>query len=54
MADNILLMTKRPTQIAEIVKFNSIRPRKATIFADPEFIQIKFHCLEVFQKEVRR
>ncbi|MDZ4872225.1 MAG: Nitrate import ATP-binding protein NrtD [Chroococcidiopsis cubana SAG 39.79] len=54
MADNILLMTKRPTQIAEIVKFNSTRPRKATIFADPKFIQIKSHCLEVFQKEVRR
>lgn len=54
MADNILLMTKRPTQIAEIVNFNRERPRTAKIFAEPEFIQIKSHCLEVFQREVRR
>ncbi|MEP0914392.1 ABC transporter ATP-binding protein [Leptolyngbya sp. GB1-A1] len=54
MADHILLLTKRPTQVAERVEFNAKRPRTAATLADAEFIQVRSHCLEVFQREVYR
>jgi NitT/TauT family transport system ATP-binding protein len=30
------------------------RPRTDTTLSDPDFVQTKAHCLEVFQREVRR
>lgn len=51
MADQVLLLTKRPTRVAEIVEFNRRRPRSATTLSEEEFIQIKSHCLDVFKRE---
>jgi NitT/TauT family transport system ATP-binding protein len=54
MADQVLLLTKRPTQVAECVEFDAKRPRTAATLADAEFIRVRSHCLEVFQREVYR
>jgi NitT/TauT family transport system ATP-binding protein len=54
LADHILLLTKRPTRVAEFVSFSSARPRTVATLSDQDFIRTKAHCLEVFQREVRR
>jgi NitT/TauT family transport system ATP-binding protein len=54
LSDNILLLTKRPTRVSEIVRFDAERPRAIGTLADPAFIRTKSHCLETFQREVRR
>jgi NitT/TauT family transport system ATP-binding protein len=53
LADQILLLTRRPTQVAEIVPFAMARPRLAEAMSDPEFVRVKGRTLEVFQREVR-
>ena len=52
LADQILLLTRRPTRIAELVPFELPRPRHAEAVADPEFVRVKAHALEVFRREV--
>jgi NitT/TauT family transport system ATP-binding protein len=52
LADRILLLTRRPTRIAEVVPFELARPRHAEAVADPEFVRVKAHALEVFRREV--
>jgi NitT/TauT family transport system ATP-binding protein len=52
LADQILLLTRRPTRIAELVPFQLPRPRQAEAVADPEFVRVKAHALEVFRREV--
>jgi NitT/TauT family transport system ATP-binding protein len=54
LADEIMLLTKRPTQVAEIVKFDAPRPRGIETMSTEDFIRTKAHSLEVFQREVRR
>jgi NitT/TauT family transport system ATP-binding protein len=54
LSDNILLLTKRPTSISEIVRFEAPRPRTIETVSDPDFIRTKSHCLATFQREVRR
>jgi NitT/TauT family transport system ATP-binding protein len=54
LADDVLLLTKRPTQIAETVSFKASRLRNAGTLSTEEFIRMKAHCLEVFQREVRK
>jgi NitT/TauT family transport system ATP-binding protein len=54
LADQVLLLTRRPTRIAEIVSFDEPRPRTIDTISDPTFVEIKRHCLEIFQREVRR
>lgn len=54
MADRIVLLTKRPTQVAEEIAFDAPRPRTTETLSEREFIKVKARCLEVFQKEVRR
>ena len=54
LADKILLLTKRPTRIAEIVAFDAPRPRTTATLSDPSFIRTKAHTLEIFQREVRK
>jgi NitT/TauT family transport system ATP-binding protein len=53
LADKILLLTRRPTRIAEIVPFDLPRPRQPESTADPAFIRVKAHTLAVFQRETR-
>lgn len=52
LADRILLLTRRPTRIAEIVPFDLPRPRRPESVSDPEFVRVKAHTLEVFRREM--
>lgn len=54
LADQVLLLTKRPTRIAEILPFDEARPRTVDTLSQPHFIETRKHALEVFQREVRR
>ena len=53
LADRILLLTRRPTRVAEAIDFDMPRPRDAQAAADPRFIATRAHALAVFQREVR-
>ena len=52
LADQILLLTRRPTRIAEIVPFTLARPRVPETMSDPEFVRVKARTLEVFRREM--
>jgi NitT/TauT family transport system ATP-binding protein len=54
LADQVLLLTKRPTRIAEVVPFGVARPRTIETLSQPSFIHTKARTLEIFQREVRR
>ena len=54
LADDILLMSRRPAQVADLVNFDMVRARHADSLIDPHFVAIKARCLEVFQREVRK
>ena len=54
LADDVLLLTKRPTKVAEILKVDDRRPRTVATLSEPNFIEAKKRSLEIFQREVRR
>jgi NitT/TauT family transport system ATP-binding protein len=54
LADQILLLTKRPTSIADILSYNDPRPRTTTTLSEASFIATKKKSLEIFQREVRK
>jgi NitT/TauT family transport system ATP-binding protein len=54
LADEVLLLTKRPTKVAEILRYGDARPRTLDTLSAPSFIQMKKQSLEIFQREVRR
>lgn len=54
LADQVLLLTRRPTSIAEIINYSEPRPRTVSTLSSPEFVATKKRSLEVFQREVRR
>ncbi|MFL6800008.1 MAG: ABC transporter ATP-binding protein [Xanthobacteraceae bacterium] len=54
LADRILLLSRRPAQVADYVFYDAARPRSDTTLSQADFVQIKAHCLEVFQREVRK
>jgi len=54
LADRILLLSRGPAQIADFVHYDAPRLRTDDTLSDPDFVHIKAHCLEVFQREVRR
>ena len=54
LADRVLLLSRHPALVADFPKVAAPRPRTDATLSDPEFIRIKAHCLEVFQREVRR
>ncbi len=54
LADSILLLTKRPTRIAEIIPYEDPRPRTVATLSEPGFVHTKKRSLEIFQREVRR
>jgi len=54
LADHVLLLTKRPTRVAENVRFTAPRLRNADTLSTDYFIQTKARCLEIFQREVRK
>ncbi len=54
LADQVLLLTKRPTTIADILAYDDPRPRTVATLSEPHFIHTKKMSLEIFQREVRR
>ena len=53
LADHILLLTRRPTRIAEFVPFDMPRPRLPEAVSDDRFVKVKAHTLEVFRREMK-
>jgi len=54
LADHVLLLTKRPTRVADNLPFDAPRPRTAATTVAPLFIDVKTRALEIFQREVRK
>ena len=54
VADEILLLTRAPTRVADFVSFDAPRPRTDATLSQPDFVRVKSHALAVFQREVRR
>jgi NitT/TauT family transport system ATP-binding protein len=54
LADQVLLLTKRPTRVAEILPYADPRPRTVATLSEPSFVAAKKKSLEIFQREVRR
>ena len=54
LADRVLLLSRHPARVADFTPFNVARPRTDATLSDPDFVRTKAHCLEIFQREVRR
>jgi NitT/TauT family transport system ATP-binding protein len=54
LADRIVLLSKRPTRVVEMIAYETARPRTAEILADPTFVATKQHALDLFRAEMRR
>ncbi len=54
LADEVLLLTRKPTSVAARIPFDAPRPRDADITLSPEFIDVKTRSLEIFRQEVRK
>jgi NitT/TauT family transport system ATP-binding protein len=54
LADRVLLLSRHPARVADFAPVNAGRPRTDATLSDPEFVRTKAHCLELFQREVRR
>jgi len=53
LADRIVILTKRPAKIAEIIKNPLPRPRDTKILQSENFFQIKNKALEIFEKVLK-
>jgi NitT/TauT family transport system ATP-binding protein len=54
LADRILLLSRRPARVADFVPYDAPRPRSDATLSQGDFVRVKAHCLEVFQREVRK
>ncbi|GGB96206.1 hypothetical protein GCM10007205_01830 [Oxalicibacterium flavum] len=54
LANHILLLTKRPTRVADNVFFDAARPRDLRTLSSDAFVRTKARCLDIFQNEVRK
>jgi NitT/TauT family transport system ATP-binding protein len=54
LADHVLLLSRHPARVADFTIVTAERPRTDTTLSDADFVRTKAHCLEVFQREVRR
>src|ERR1700687_2054486 len=54
LADRVLLLSRHPSRVADFPTVTSARPRTDATLSEPDFVRTKAHCLEVFQREVRR
>ena len=54
LADQVLLLTKRPTRVADTLAFDVPRPRTADTTLSSAFIATKTRALEIFRQEVRK
>jgi NitT/TauT family transport system ATP-binding protein len=54
LSDRILLLSRHPARAVEFVHYDAPRPRTPKTMSEADFISTKAHCLEVFQREVRK
>jgi NitT/TauT family transport system ATP-binding protein len=54
LADRVLLLSRHPARVADFTPVTVPRPRTDATLSDPDFVRTKAHCLDVFQREVRR
>ena len=54
LADYVLLLSRRPGRIADFPSVPMTRPRNDLTLSQPDFVDLKGHCLQIFQREVRR
>ena len=54
LADWVLLLSRHPALVADFVRYDDARPRTDATLSEHEFIRVKAHCLDVFQREVRK
>jgi NitT/TauT family transport system ATP-binding protein len=54
LADRVLLLSRHPARVADFPSVSVVRPRTDLTLSDAEFVRLKAHCLDVFQREVRR
>ncbi len=53
LADRLLMLTRRPTTVAADVPIGLAWPRTAATLSEPEFVEIRRYCLQVFQASVQ-
>jgi NitT/TauT family transport system ATP-binding protein len=54
LSDRILLLSRHPARAVEFVAYDAPRPRTLETMSEADFISTKAHCLDVFQREVRK
>jgi NitT/TauT family transport system ATP-binding protein len=54
LSDRILLLSRHPARAVEFVHYDAPRPRTDNTMTEADFISTKAHCLEIFQREVRK
>jgi NitT/TauT family transport system ATP-binding protein len=54
LSDRILLLSRHPARAVELVHYDAPRPRTLQTMSEADFISTKAHCLEIFQREVRK
>lgn len=54
LSDRILLLSRHPARAVDFVHYEAQRPRTLETMSQSEFISTKAHCLEIFQREVRK
>ena len=54
LSDYVLLLSRRPARLVELVPYDAPRPRTDRTMSEPAFVATKAHCLKLFQEEVRR
>jgi NitT/TauT family transport system ATP-binding protein len=52
LADRLLMLTRRPTTVADDLRIGLPWPRGTAALADPGFVAIKARCLDVFERAV--
>jgi NitT/TauT family transport system ATP-binding protein len=52
LANRVLLLTRRPTRVADTVEIDLPWPRRTESVIDTRFVELKSHCLAVFQREI--
>jgi NitT/TauT family transport system ATP-binding protein len=54
LADKVVLLTRRPTKVAEIVDIDLPWPRTLEVTTGERFMALKRHCLDRFWQEVKK
>ena len=54
LADKVVLLTRRPTKVAEIVDVDLPWPRNLEVTTGENFMTLKRHCLDRFWQEVKK